>query len=126
MQIKYKIIEVNSDEQQIVVRFYSDEVPEASLASQVDGDGNMLRCRTDVAISLPLPTPSGAELEAIILQNCPVNFFKIKAAVADLNQDTSMSEILPMVGLEVIRQITPLVAPSNHTITPTVVPVEVL
>jgi hypothetical protein len=113
MQIKYRILEAHPDEQLIVVRYYSDAVPEDSLASQVDAEGNMLRCRTDVAINLPLPTPSGADLEKLILRSCPIGLFEIKAAVADPGVDTSLSGILPMVGVEVVADTAMLTIPAK-------------
>lgn len=102
MQIKYRIIEVHPDEQQIVVRFYTAAMPEESLASQVDGEGKVLRCRTDVAISLPLPTPTGADLDALIMRACPAQFFRTKEAVADPATDTSLAAILPLVNVETV------------------------
>lgn len=100
MAIKYRIVEMNPDEHQIVVRYYSDELPESSLASQVDADGNMTRCRTDYALTLPVPMPEGVALERMIANACPRQFFEIKAAVLDQNIDTSMSAIAPLLNVE--------------------------
>lgn len=116
MQIKYKIIEAYPDDLTIVVRYYSDAVPEASLASQVDADGNMLRGRTDTAITLPVPAPVGADLEALILRSCPVAFFEIKAAVADPGIDTSLSHIEQMLGVEVVADLSAPTAQADASV----------
>lgn len=100
MQIKYRIIEVQPADQIIIVRFWSDVAPESELASQVDAEGNMLRCRTDMAISLPIPTPTGAALDTLIMRHCPVQFFTMKAAVADAGVDTSLAGIAALIGQE--------------------------
>lgn len=52
--VRYKVIEANSNS--IVVRYYTDLVTEEYLAVQKNPDGTIARCRTDVNISLPIPT----------------------------------------------------------------------
>lgn len=100
MQIKYRIIEVQPEDQLIVVRFWSDVTPESELASEVDAEGNMVRCRTDVAIGLPIPTPTGADLDTLIMWNCPIAFFEMKAALADPNIDPGLSALAPLVNVD--------------------------
>lgn len=131
--IKYKIIEVYPDEQLIVVRYYSDTLPEKALASMVDADGNMVRCRTDVSISLPIPTPNAADLDKLIMLNCPVGFFAMKQCVADPLVDTSLSSIRRLQGVEMVRKVSlappTLVAdavPNSQRMRPTEHRIEVL
>ena len=102
MQIKYRIIEVHPDDQLIVVRFWSDITPEADLATEEDAVGNVLRCRTDTAISLPLPTPTGSDLDTLIMSCCPRPFFEMKEKIADPAIDTSLLAIQNLLGVEFV------------------------
>jgi hypothetical protein len=95
-KIKYKIIEVNEADHQIVVRFYTDSYkPEVSA---YDHNGNPVRYRTDYAITLPIPAPTGDDLKNFILGHAPIDFFVMKDKVADPNTDTTMADIKKMVG----------------------------
>ncbi len=98
--MKYKIIEINSDDHSIVVRFYTSKVTEADLAVQVDDKGNILRCRTDFSIELPVPPPTGDALEKFILRRAPRDWLKIREDVTDPMVDTSLAYLLPMLGVE--------------------------
>ena len=70
MNIKYKIIEVWPDEHQIVVRYTTDLITEESVVLARDADDNIVRCRTDVPITLPIPTPTGDALQPKKLIKC--------------------------------------------------------
>lgn len=107
MNLKFKIISVDEAEQSIVVRFYTDKITEEMLASQVDRDGNILRCRTDVNITFPdaETRPKGDALEDYILRQAPVHFFNLKEQVADSKVDTSMGDIAALVGVEQTRAV---------------------
>lgn len=108
MQIKYKIVEAYPDDHQIIVRYYTDLCPESAMASQVDADGNIIRCRTDTAITLPIPAPSGVDLDVLIQRRAPRHFFELKEAVANPNIDTSLSGVLPLVGVERAATLAPV------------------
>jgi len=99
MNITYKIIEVWPDDHQIVVRYTTDIVTEEDVASHRDADGNITRCRTDVPITLPVPTPTGSELDRIIMTNAPVSFLQTKESVLDENTDTSLSSIQSLLNV---------------------------
>lgn len=101
MQIQYRIVDVQPEDQLIVVRYWSDVTPESELASEVDDEGNMVRCRTDVAIGLPVPTPTGAALDALIMANCPTAFFEMKAALADPNVDPGIDALFSLVNVDI-------------------------
>lgn len=80
MAYKYKIIEVNEAERSVVARFYSDDVPEADLAVNLDVYGNIVRARTDYNITIwPDPVPTGDALHAYIMQHCPTDFLDLQA-----------------------------------------------
>lgn len=100
MTIKYKIIEVNPYEHQIVVRFYSDLLPEDALATQRSAQGAILRARTDYAITLPIPAPDGNELRDLITRHCPRDFFAMKEKIASRNVDTSLSRVSALLNRE--------------------------
>ena len=98
--MKYKIIEINSDDHSIVVRFYTNKVTEADLAVQVDDKGNVLRCRTDFNIDLPVPAPTGQGLEKFILRYAPRDWLQKREDIADPMVDTSLAHLLPLLGVE--------------------------
>ncbi|HEX7116264.1 MAG TPA: hypothetical protein VF193_14145 [Steroidobacter sp.] len=108
MKIKYQIVEVHPDEHQIVVRFYTDKVPIESLVTQRDPyTGAIMRCRTDYAISLPIPAPTGEALHALIMRSAPADFFHMKECVCDPSVDTSLNGVRALMGKEFTGEKTP-------------------
>ena len=104
MNIHYKIVEVWPDDHLIVARYWTDIISEEFLNSYPDNpdrkeDGTPLRCRSDVSVTLPLPTPDGEELEKIILQNAPVVWLKTLESVVDPFIDTSMGNVQRLLGV---------------------------
>jgi len=97
--IQYKIIGVHPEQHSIVVRFYSDVVTEASLAVQWGDSGEILRGRTDFNIDLPIPAPTGAELDELIINNAPTQWLEMQADVLNPAIDTSLDLILPLLGV---------------------------
>ena len=95
MKLKYKIVESWPKDGIIVVRFFSDELPELSIMSSPDlkEDGSPVRCRTDVAISVPLPLPSFSEVEKLIWLQCPIVFFETQQKILNPDVDTTLSII---------------------------------
>jgi hypothetical protein len=102
MQIKYRIIEIHPSEHQIVVRFYTDDLTEKMLATEVASDGTVLRCRTDLALDIPVPLQLGEYLHNFIARAAPVDFFDKRACIADPNIDTSMADALPLLNKEFV------------------------
>lgn len=97
MIIKYKIVKTVPAEHQILVRFYSDTMPESSLVSAWEDDGVTPRSyRTEYLLALPVPVP--ADLEGYIMRHCPVGWFDLQEKIADPSVDTSMGAI--QVGIE--------------------------
>lgn len=100
MTIKYKIVEVHPEQHCIVVRFYSDVVTEASLMTQCDEAGAILRCRTDYNIDLPVPAPTGVALEKLISAQAPVAWLTTQESILDPLVDTSLAAALALLGVE--------------------------
>ena len=100
MNIHYKIVEVWPSDHLIVVRYWTDVVSEQFLANSEEyfDDGSPRRCRSDVSITLPTPTPAGKDLEDIIMRNAPSYWLKTLEDVMDPFVDTSMQNILNMRG----------------------------
>lgn len=97
MKIKYKITSKNPEEHQITVRFYSDFLPESKLVSAWQADGvTPAAYRTEYAITIPVPMPD--DLDAFIMQHCPVYWFELKEKIANPELDTSLGNI--QVGVE--------------------------
>jgi hypothetical protein len=98
--IKYKIIETNVAEHSIVVRFYTDIITEAMLATDVL-DNVIRRCRTDYSFDLPVPAPTGTALHDFIVDRAPTAWLHTQEDVLNPNIDTSLAAIIPLVGVEV-------------------------
>jgi len=98
-KIFYKIIESDPSDLQISVRFFSDKLPESELMVDVG------RARTDYAISLPVPIPSGDALHELIMRACPVEWFHSMHAARDPNVDTGM----PHIAIGTVREVAPVV-----------------
>ncbi len=123
MHIKYKIIEVHPEEHQIVVRFYSDKMTEQMQAIEVQ-DGKIVRSRSDFALDLPIPAPTGTDLHNFIMSRCPVHFFDKHEKISDPGVDTSMSMILPLLGQEAVAQVDVPRAPDAPLVVDTAEPPE--
>ena len=95
MHIHYKIVEVWPSDHLIVVRYWTDVVSEQFLANSEEyfDDGSPRRCRSDVSITLPTPTPAGKDLEDIIMRNAPSYWLKTLEDVMDPFVDTSMHDM---------------------------------
>lgn len=106
--IKYKIIEIHPEQHSIVVRFYSDLITEGSLATQWSETGEVLRGRTDYNIDLPVPSPEGAALVGFISAHAPVEWLGVQEKLLDPVIDTSMTTLIPLVGVEgMVLDLTP-------------------
>jgi hypothetical protein len=100
MNIHYKVVETWPTDHLIVVRYWTDNISEEALASDgnKNSDGKPVRCRTDVAITLPVPPPAGDELDKLIVSNAPLTWLKTMEAVKDPNTNTDISHITAMIG----------------------------
>ncbi len=89
MKIKLKIISVNAAENQVVVRYYTDLLSEASL------DG-----RTDFAVSLPIPEPTGQALADYLQSLAPSAFLAERETM--LNVPVTLDSLTDLVGAEIV------------------------
>ena len=98
MNLHYKIVEVWPSDHLIVVRYWTDVLSEEFLASDSNRkeDGTPVRCRSDVSITLPIPAPTGNELENLIVSQAPLEWLKTLEKVQAPDIDTSMSDILKL------------------------------
>ena len=104
INLKYKIVEVNTNEHSMVVRYYTDVITEAMLATDTL-DGVIRRCRTDYSMDLPVPAPSGDELDAFIVARAPVAWFGTQEAVINPAIDTSLTGVLALLDVEKTVQV---------------------
>jgi len=107
MNLRYKIIEVNTNEHSIVVRFYTDLITEQMMATDVL-DGVIRRGRTDYSIDLPVPAPTGDALAKFISTQAPWEWFAAQEAVLNPAIDTSLSDITELVGQELTPSAPPV------------------
>jgi hypothetical protein len=105
MNIHYKVIEVWPNDHQIVVRYTTDLVSEEDVVLQRDENENIVRCRTDVPIVLPIPAPTGEALEKLIMNNAPVDFLRTKESVIDPEIETGdLSSLLNVSNTKVLEE----------------------
>lgn len=103
MDIKYKVMEKNPSENQLVVRFYTAAVTEEQLGGKNE-NGDYLRGRTDLAMNLPIPTPTGKDLEDYILQFAPAAWLEMMEKVQDGAVPIDFTSIT--LGVEKTAQVT--------------------
>jgi hypothetical protein len=119
MNIHYKIVEVWPNDHLIVARYWTDVLSEEFLASDSNRkeDGTPVRCRSDVSITLPIPAPTGAALEKLILANVPMAWLQTLENVQDPNVNTDMSAIENLLGVVSVKSSTEIqqVIGSNQT-----------
>ena len=98
MNLHYKIVEVWPSDHLIVARYWTDVLSEEFLASDSNRkeDGTPVRCRSDVSLTLPIPTPTGKELEELIIRQAPLEWLKTLEKVQAPDIDTTMTDILKL------------------------------
>ena len=134
MAVKFKILDKDTTQHSIVVRYYTDILTEDSLATSfiTDGDGNTVidrrpdgsprRCQTDYNVSIwnVHAAQLGANADVIIQQinECaPYDWFALKEKILDETVDTDMVLIDSLIGqtYEAVRpiRIEPIVVQDN-------------
>lgn len=100
MDIHYRILGYNPNEHSIEVRYWTDDMDEFDLCSLFNDNGNPMltedgypvRCRTDVNITIyDTPSPDEKRLKTIIMNNAPINWFRLLDDVRSNSVDTSLS-----------------------------------
>ena len=81
--IKYKIVEIDEQNQLMVVRYWTDWLTEEELAidSNRKPDGTIVRCKTDYTINIWDHMKTQEDIENVILNTIPVDWFKLQYAV---------------------------------------------
>jgi phosphoribosylformylglycinamidine (FGAM) synthase PurS component len=112
MEVKFKIIELHSDQHSIVVRYYTDLVTEDSLATSYAPDGSILRredgspqrCQTDYNINIwkTEPTPTEEDIKNIAKSAAPFDWFKLKHDVLNPQVDTSLNVVNSLLNTEFV------------------------
>lgn len=106
MDIHYRIIGYNPNEHSIEVRYWTDDMDEFDLCSLYNDNGNPMltedgypvRCRTDVNITIyETPSPDEKKLRQIIMNNAPINWFRLLDDVKSNSIDTSLSCVMDKV-----------------------------
>ena len=107
MNIHYKIVEVWPNDHLIVARYWTDVISEKFLDSNqgMKDDGSPWRCRSDVSITVPVPAPTGKELEDLIMRNAPSHWLKTLEDVHNPEIDTSMSDIQSLLGQTFVKEV---------------------
>jgi hypothetical protein len=109
MQFKYKIIERHLDQHSVVIRYYTDNLSESHLCINYDSegepilndDGTFQRCKYDLNIQLwEVPPITGEDLHARIVACAPVAQMELEEKVLNPEIDTSLTEIIPLIGQE--------------------------
>jgi hypothetical protein len=102
MNIHYKIVELWPDDHLIVARYWTDNISEESLASDLNRkqDGTPVRCRSDVSINLPVPMPTTSEeIGELVKIYSPFEWLNTLEAVQDPNVHTALDTVIGLVGV---------------------------
>lgn len=110
-EVKFKIIDIDTSQHSIIVRYFSDILTEDDLATsfiydennhgtiQRRPDGSPVRCQTDYNISIwKTPTPDVKEILKIAENNAPHDWFKLKHDILSDTIDTSMANVVSVIG----------------------------
>jgi len=119
MNLKYKILSHNPTDNTIVVRYYTPILTEAVLASEVDAQGKVLRARSDFNIMLPNPIPTGIDLQQLISDYAPIEWFGLMED--SIQGKADMSSIVPLIGVETVGLPKKALTAGQQIITPTVI-----
>jgi hypothetical protein len=101
MNLHYKIVEVWPSDHLIVARYWTDVLSEEFLTSDSNRkeDGTPVRCRSDVSLTLPIPAPTGKDLEDFIVRQAPIEWLETLEKVQAPEIDTSMKDVQFLVGV---------------------------
>jgi hypothetical protein len=108
MKLKYRILDVNEEDQNIRVRYYTTVVTEDMLAAEFNSDGTIKRdaegyperCITDYQLSVYVVQPTAEDIETLIINYAPIDFLRMKESVKTVLKPTFHKEILKLKKLE--------------------------
>lgn len=102
MKINYRILRVDENEHSILVRYYTDIVTEAYLATPKNADGTFettpegypVSCRTDYYFNIwETPSPTQERIVEIIQNGAPKDWLYLHEQILNSNIDTSLTEV---------------------------------
>lgn len=99
INIRYRVLSVNEEEQSMLVRYSTDFLSEQDLTT---GEGNAedntpLRCITDYNLSIWDGIETEEALDKFITSAAPIAVFKLKHKIMDSNVDHTINGRLSMV-----------------------------
>jgi hypothetical protein len=110
MKVKYRIIEVDSSQHSVVVRYYTDILSQDDLATSFDTnntiirrpDGTPQRCQTDYNINIwkTNPSPTIEDIHEIAKGAAPYDWFKLKHDVLNPSVDTTLNVVSTIMNQE--------------------------
>lgn len=102
MNIKYKIVEIHEDNRVMVVRYFTDIITEQDLDIDPNptGNGSPMRCKSDIALSIPLPEPTEEELHKILMLNAPIDTLKVFETLKTQPNTSVLSVVTNMKDIE--------------------------
>lgn len=116
-EVKFKIIELDTTQHSMVVRYFSDLLTEDELASSFETDeqgnrviqrrpdGSPARCQTDYNINIwRVPAPSAEEIKKIASQAAPYDWFKLKHEIILNTVDTSMANVASLMNQVIVAE----------------------
>ena len=119
MKIYYRIISKDENEQNIVVRYWTDSISEDTLAVDYltgsierDNYGHPKHCRTDYNFTLYDSElwKNESKLNEFIINNAPVSWFELKEKVSNNSVNTSITAV--KLGKTSSANVTPIVLSS--------------
>lgn len=105
MNIYYRVLSIDPSEHSMVVRYWTDTMPEYSLASEFNERGSPMltnegfptRCRTDYNLTVyKTPSPSQEDLHNLIMNSAPTQWFIIQEDIKSNDIDTSLTAAYDM------------------------------
>lgn len=109
-EIRYRILSTDEQEQNIVVRYWTDIISEKSLATELGVDGKPIlnsegfptRCRTDYNLTLydSNLAANTAALKDYILRCAPIQWFEMKERVANPDINTTIMSTGGITGVQ--------------------------
>lgn len=103
MNVHYRILKVDNLERGIIVRYFTDILTEDMLANSIDDAGSIMRtdegypirCRTDWNYTIYDLNATEEDIQQIIRNGAPVDWFRMQEAILDSNINTDITAIAP-------------------------------
>lgn len=104
MKINYRILGVNTKENSVTVRFWTDKISEDSLCNLIDDYNEIIRteegwpvqCRTDYNLNIWKVGATEEEIKQYIMSSAPVDWFRIQEQV--MEQSDINANLVDLVG----------------------------